>query len=101
VTVVGAESLAKGMRWLREQEGVLSVLVEGGGRLAGALLGAGLVDRLYWIQSPLWLGTGAIPAFAELPDLALGAAPRWQVAERRALGEDTLLVVDREPCSPV
>ena len=35
-----------------------SILVEGGGRLAGALLSAGLVDRYYWIQTPLWLGAG-------------------------------------------
>ena len=27
-------------------------------------------------------------------------AERWQVVDRRALGQDTLLVVDRETCSP-
>ncbi|HEU4763531.1 MAG TPA: bifunctional diaminohydroxyphosphoribosylaminopyrimidine deaminase/5-amino-6-(5-phosphoribosylamino)uracil reductase RibD [Gemmatimonadales bacterium] len=100
LAVAGAMSLAEGLRWLREQEGVLSVLVEGGGRLAGALLAAGLVDRLYWIQAPVWLGAGAVPAFPGLPGLQLGTSPRWHVVERRALGEDTLLVVDRDPCSP-
>ena len=40
------------------QSGIGSLLVEGGGQLAGALLAAGLVDRYYWIQSPLWLGDG-------------------------------------------
>ncbi len=78
--------------------GVESLLVEGGGRLAGALLAEGLVDRLYWVQAPLWLGEGA-PAVAGLPAVALEAAPRWRVAERRPLGEDTLLVADRT-CSP-
>ncbi|MGH7590459.1 MAG: bifunctional diaminohydroxyphosphoribosylaminopyrimidine deaminase/5-amino-6-(5-phosphoribosylamino)uracil reductase RibD [Gemmatimonadales bacterium] len=100
VVVAKAGSLAAGLEWLREQEGVLSVLVEGGGRLAGALLDAGLVDRLYWIQAPVWLGQGAVPAFAGLGARTLDGAPRWSVVERRALGEDTLLVVDREPCSP-
>ncbi|HEV2291791.1 MAG TPA: bifunctional diaminohydroxyphosphoribosylaminopyrimidine deaminase/5-amino-6-(5-phosphoribosylamino)uracil reductase RibD [Gemmatimonadales bacterium] len=100
VSVVGSGSLDEGLRRLREQEDVHSVLVEGGGRLAGALLEAGLVDRLYWIQAPVWLGQGAVPAFAGLPARSLDGAPRWSVSERRALGEDTLLVVDREPCSP-
>jgi len=75
--------------------GVQSVLVEGGGRLAGALLDAGLVDRLYWVQSPLWLGEGGRPAVAGHAALPLAQAPRWRIVERRALGEDTLLVADR------
>jgi diaminohydroxyphosphoribosylaminopyrimidine deaminase/5-amino-6-(5-phosphoribosylamino)uracil reductase len=70
-------------------------LVEGGGRLAGALLAAGLVDRYYWIQSPLWLGVGAVPATAGLPATALSEAQPWRVSQRRSLGQDTLLVVDR------
>lgn len=100
VVVAEAGSLGAGLAWLREQEGVLSVLVEGGGRLAGALLEADLVDRLHWIQAPMFLGEGAVPAFAGLAPRTLDGAPRWSVVERRALGEDTLLVVDREPCSP-
>lgn len=99
VMVESAGSLDAGLVRLREHAGVLSLLVEGGGRLAGALLEAGLVDRMYWIQAPLWLGNGAIPAFAGLAPRALDAAPRWSAVERRALGEDTLLVLDREPCS--
>jgi len=62
--------------------------------LAGALLTEDMVDRLYWVQSPLWLGEG-VPAVTGLPGTALELAPRWRVVERRALGEDTLLVVDR------
>ena len=75
--------------------GVGSLLVEGGGRLAGALLAAGLVDRYYWVQTPLWLGMAGIPAVAGLPTVALGEAARWRVTDRRALGDDTLLVLDR------
>jgi diaminohydroxyphosphoribosylaminopyrimidine deaminase/5-amino-6-(5-phosphoribosylamino)uracil reductase len=71
------------------------VLVEGGGRLAGALLDAGLVDRLYWVQCPVWLGQDGVPAVAGHRSLPLAEAPRWRIVERRALGEDTLLVADR------
>ena len=76
-------------------EGLSSLLVEGGGRLAGALLGQGLVDRYYWVQSPLWLGERGVPATAGLPSDPVTRAERWTVVERRALGEDTLLVLDR------
>jgi diaminohydroxyphosphoribosylaminopyrimidine deaminase/5-amino-6-(5-phosphoribosylamino)uracil reductase len=69
--------------------------VEGGGRLAGALLDAGLVDRLYWVQSPVWLGALGVPAVSGHASLPLAEAPRWRIVERRALGEDTLLVADR------
>lgn len=99
VRVIRAATLAVALQGLHE-EGVGSILVEGGGRLAGRLLGEGLVDRYYWIQSPLWLGDSGIPAIAELPGTSLVEAERWQVVDRRALGQDTLLVVDREPCSP-
>ncbi|MEO7984991.1 MAG: bifunctional diaminohydroxyphosphoribosylaminopyrimidine deaminase/5-amino-6-(5-phosphoribosylamino)uracil reductase RibD [Gemmatimonadales bacterium] len=94
VEVIRSADLLSALRTLRTR-GVDSLLVEGGGRLAGALLAAGLVDRYYWVQSPLWLGMGAVPATAGLPGSALGEATRWSVSERRALGEDTLLVLDR------
>jgi diaminohydroxyphosphoribosylaminopyrimidine deaminase/5-amino-6-(5-phosphoribosylamino)uracil reductase len=94
VSVIRAGSLEEGLRRLRT-EGVTSLLVEGGGRLAGALLGLGLVDRYYWVQSPLWLGDRGVPATAGLPGDPLARAERWTVIERRALGEDTLLVLDR------
>ena len=99
VRVVRAATLAVALQGLHE-EGIGSMVIEGGGRLAGRLLGEGLVDRYYWIQSPLWLGDSGIPAIADLPGTSLVEADRWQVVERRALGQDTLLVVDREPCSP-
>jgi diaminohydroxyphosphoribosylaminopyrimidine deaminase/5-amino-6-(5-phosphoribosylamino)uracil reductase len=95
VTVLRAGSLEDALGSLRELH-VGSLLVEGGGELAGALLRAGLVDRYYWIQAPLWLGEGAVPAIAGLPGRGLDRADRWRVVERRALGEDTLLVVDRD-----
>ena len=94
VTLVQAGNLPDALGQLRGQ-GVLSLLVEGGGQLAGALLAAGLVDRYYWIQAPLWLGEGGVPALAGLPARSLDQAERWRAVERRPLGDDTLLVLDR------
>jgi diaminohydroxyphosphoribosylaminopyrimidine deaminase/5-amino-6-(5-phosphoribosylamino)uracil reductase len=94
VTVLTAGNLNEALVSLR-QLGIESLLVEGGGQLAGALLAAGLVDRYYWLQAPLWLGDDAVPAIAGLPARELDQGERWRVIERRALGEDTLLVLDR------
>jgi diaminohydroxyphosphoribosylaminopyrimidine deaminase / 5-amino-6-(5-phosphoribosylamino)uracil reductase len=94
VGLVHARGLVEALRALRE-DGVTSLLVEGGGRLAGALLAEGLVDRYYWVQTPLWLGVSAVPAVSGLPTTPLDEAARWRVTDRRALGDDTLLVLDR------
>jgi len=99
VRVFRPESLAAGLARLR-QAGIQSLLCEGGGALGTRLLADGLVDRLYWIQSPVWLGEAAIPAFPGVPDAPLAEAPRWTPVERRTLGPDTLLVLDRQPCLP-
>lgn len=93
-TVLEAPSLSEVMTALRAA-GVESLLVEGGGRLAGALLAAGLVDRCYLIHAPLFLGSAGRPAVAGWPGVPLEQAAPWVPAERRALGRDTLLVLDR------
>jgi diaminohydroxyphosphoribosylaminopyrimidine deaminase / 5-amino-6-(5-phosphoribosylamino)uracil reductase len=96
VQIVDAEDLAGGLRALRAL-GVGSVLVEGGSTLVAALFAEGLVDRVYWIQASFWLGAG-VPAFGPREPVPLEQAHPWVVTERRALGRDTLLVVDRELC---
>jgi diaminohydroxyphosphoribosylaminopyrimidine deaminase/5-amino-6-(5-phosphoribosylamino)uracil reductase len=92
-------NLREALELLRDL-GIGSLLIEGGGRLAGALLAEELVDRYYQIQSPLWLGRGGRPASGELTGGDLNGTPRWDVVERRPLGADTLLVLDRIACSP-
>jgi diaminohydroxyphosphoribosylaminopyrimidine deaminase/5-amino-6-(5-phosphoribosylamino)uracil reductase len=76
--------------------GIERLLVEGGGRLAGSLLEAGCVDRFYHVQSPLWLGERGRPAFTGVSGAPLAGTQRWHVVERRALGDDTLIVMDRD-----
>jgi diaminohydroxyphosphoribosylaminopyrimidine deaminase/5-amino-6-(5-phosphoribosylamino)uracil reductase len=99
VTRVHAPTLDQAMVHLRST-GITTILVEGGGSLAGALLEAGLVDRFYWVQSPLWLGAEGVPATRGLTGSPLADASRWTVIERRSLGQDTLLVMDRQSCLP-
>jgi len=99
VRVFRPTTLRDGLRMLREA-GIQSLLCEGGGALGARLLVDGLVDRLYWVQAPVWLGEGAVPAFPGVPPQPLAAAPRWTPVERRALGSDTLLVLDRRLCLP-
>ena len=93
VRVLRAGTLDEGLRLLRGQ-GIRTLLVEGGGRLAGVFLGTGVADRCYWIQSPLWLGDRGVPAVSGLPSEPIARAERWRVVERRALDDDTLLVLD-------
>lgn len=99
VTVLRAATPEGALQELRRAE-VGSLLVEGGGQLAGILVAANLVDRFYWIQAPLWLGDRGVPAVRGLPSPAIEQAERWRPVDRRALGDDTLVVLDRRPCSP-
>ena len=98
----GAEVLAAGglPDALRElaARGVTSMLVEGGAGLANALLDADLVDRVYWIKAPRWMGAGT--AAFRRPATSLDEKAGWRFVERRALGDDTLLVIERGECSP-
>ncbi len=72
--------------------GVRSLLVEGGARFAGALIGAGMVDRLVIFQGSAIFGAGALGAFAFVPPTEVARAPRWRVLERREIGADTMTV---------
>lgn len=65
----GQVDLARAFAALTEA-GLTSVLVEGGGRLAAALLRADLVDEVHWFLAPRLLGEEGRPALGKL---ALGA----------------------------
>ena len=94
VQLVAGDDLDAQLRALRAR-GVNSLLVEGGGVLAGRLIGAGLVDRLFLIMAPIILGRDGVNAFGELTGVKLEDVDRWKVAGRRTLGADQLTVLDR------
>jgi len=91
IVVVHAASLTEALCELRRIH-VRSIFVEGGARLAGALLDAALVDRLVIFQAPVILGAGAIGAFAQTSSISLATASRFRIVEWRAIGGDSMTV---------
>jgi len=76
------------------------LFIEGGAGAAAAFLAADLVDRLVIYRAPIVIGGGQA-GIADIGLPALSAAHgRWQLSDRRQLGNDTLEVYERIPCSP-
>lgn len=69
-------------------EGVRTLLVEGGGRVAASFVAADLVDRIEWFRAPLLLGAGGRPALGDLTYPALADAPRFTRVAVRETGPD-------------
>lgn len=76
--------------------GVDTMLVEGGGRLAGALMREKLVDRVYQVQCPLWLGSG-VPAWSGLGKPGIEAVARWHVTDASRIGGSDDFLIELEP----
>ena len=81
--------------------GITRLLVEGGSRLAAALLGAGLVDRLAWFRAPLVLGGDGLGAADALGLARLADAPRFRRVDVERVGDDILETYAREGQSSV
>jgi len=96
VELVPAASLGEALRALRSR-GVQSILIEGGARLAGALLFEGLVDRLIVFTAPVVLGAGALNAFLLAPAQRAESAQRMRVIERQVFGDDLMTVYALDP----
>ncbi len=94
VEVIAADGVAAQLAELKTR-GVNSILVEGGGILAGRLLEAGLVDRIFLLQAPILLGASGVPAFGVMNGVSLETVKPWTIAGRRSLGADALTVLDR------
>jgi diaminohydroxyphosphoribosylaminopyrimidine deaminase/5-amino-6-(5-phosphoribosylamino)uracil reductase len=67
--------------------GVVDVLLEGGPRLAGAFLAAGLVDRVLAYVAPKFLGAGTL-ALAESGVSTITAAHQFTVEQATMSGSD-------------
>lgn len=71
--------------------GLTSVLVEGGGRVHGAFLRAGLVDEVRIFVAPIFLGGDGVPLLDGLGLDRVSLAPRFRTTRVRRLGEDVLI----------
>jgi len=77
------------MRQLGER-GLTRVLVEGGGRVTGALLAEGLIDRAVWFRAGAIMGGDGVPVVAPFGVDRLNQMPRLVRRSIEACGEDTV-----------
>ena len=89
VEVIVANDLAEGLVALRSR-GIRSLFCEGGARLAGSMLAAGLVDRLAIFQSQMLIGHDRLGAFEFAPPNFENGLTKQPVVLRRAFGDDEL-----------
>ena len=69
-------------------EGINSVLIEGGGKLAGSFMSAGLIDRLAWFHAPKLIGGDGIPSIAAYGVENLLDAQSFQRTAQHKCGKD-------------
>ena len=79
---------------LLAREGVLQVLVEGGGTLLGSMFSGAHAQRLVVYVAPLALGTRGTPALAFSGPGTIGEARRHELTSVRRLGPDARLDYD-------
>lgn len=77
------------MNRLTADLGIMHLLCEGGGQLAGSLLKIGLVDRLIVFHAPIILGSDALPSFATT-GIPIGDAPRLEFEYSKVFGNDVM-----------
>jgi diaminohydroxyphosphoribosylaminopyrimidine deaminase/5-amino-6-(5-phosphoribosylamino)uracil reductase len=81
--------LAQGLAALAEA-GITRVLVEGGAKIAAALLRADLVDRIAWFHAPAVMGGDGWPAVQAFGVEHLALMPRFVRRAMRPVGDDML-----------
>jgi diaminohydroxyphosphoribosylaminopyrimidine deaminase/5-amino-6-(5-phosphoribosylamino)uracil reductase len=80
-------SLPHALTTLRDR-GLMSLLVEGGGEVAGAFLRADAVDRIEWFRAPILLGAEGRPGIGSLAVDELGQARRFRRLAAEPCGDD-------------
>jgi diaminohydroxyphosphoribosylaminopyrimidine deaminase / 5-amino-6-(5-phosphoribosylamino)uracil reductase len=80
------------------RRGILLAMVEGGATLHGALVRAGLADRIVVYTGGVVLGDEGAPLFRGPGPTTLGEASRWRLTAVRRLGGDARL--DWTPVEP-
>ncbi len=77
-------------------EGITRVLIEGGGKLAGAFMHAGLIDRLAWFHAGKLIGGDGVPSVAPYGIESLQDASSFHRTGLRICGEDIFETYERK-----
>ncbi|MCB2101159.1 MAG: RibD family protein, partial [Rhodobacterales bacterium] len=78
------------------EAGLTRLLVEAGAAVNGALLGAGLVDRLAWFRGGQVIGADGLAAVAACRVDALEGAPAFTLVEERGAGPDRFALYNKK-----
>jgi diaminohydroxyphosphoribosylaminopyrimidine deaminase/5-amino-6-(5-phosphoribosylamino)uracil reductase len=73
------------------REGITTIVVEGGARVARSLVEADLVDEVKLVRSSVIVGESGVEALAGLPLDRLTDPARFERLAKRPLGEDSLI----------
>jgi diaminohydroxyphosphoribosylaminopyrimidine deaminase / 5-amino-6-(5-phosphoribosylamino)uracil reductase len=71
-------------------KGITRLLVEGGSRVASALVSVGLADEIWLLRGPDTIGVDGVDALDRLPLAAITDSPGWRACDTAQLGPDTL-----------
>lgn len=77
------------------ERGITRLLVEGGARVASALVAAGLVDEFWLLRGPKEIGSNGVAALDALPMGAITQSSEFRVRATESLGTDTLTIYER------
>lgn len=91
-SVGGADGVVSPLELLRRAraEGINTVFLEGGGKLAASFIVSGLVEEIAWFRAPIILGGDGIPAVAAMGLDKLENIPRWALASSEVIENDVL-----------
>lgn len=73
------------------EAGITRILVEGGAKVASALVAAGIADQVILIRAPVVIGADGVRALAGRALSAVERSPRFRLVDEYMLGEDRLL----------
>ncbi len=73
-------------------QGITTVMIEGGERLAASVLRAHFADRIVWLEGPRHVGGDAVNIVETLGLEELAKGPLFHLTETRSLGPDELKI---------
>lgn len=85
----------KAVLHLLAERGITRLMVEGGSRVAGAFVAAGLIDEAWLFRGPEAIGNDGVNALGALPLSALTQSPDLRVRASEILGKDALTIYER------